>query len=181
MKRHIVGLALRGIGDRKFRSQFVNHFRGETLAGLEIVEEVRSGRKVRLSRTDADFIDRHRFLEYGSPGFMGPPWFAALRACLEERRGYKIRKIEIHGMQPGPARVGGRGGLWPTTLTVEAQTMGKASVARDGDCRLGQGGNNPTHALHSAPPETRDWLRGPATEALKAHNEIEREFRKHLI
>ena len=68
----------------------------DTLAGLEVVEEVGSGRDVRLSSADAEFINRHRFLEYRSPRFMGRPWFEALRACLEERHGYKIRRIEIH-------------------------------------------------------------------------------------
>jgi hypothetical protein len=85
MRRHVVTVMLQQDLDL-----------GETLAGLEVVEEVRSGRDVRLSSADAHFIDRHRFLEYGSPGFMGRPWFEALRACLEESHGYKIRRIEIH-------------------------------------------------------------------------------------
>jgi hypothetical protein len=56
MRRHVVTFMLQQDLDL-----------GETLAGLEVVEEVRSDRNVRLSSADADFIDRHRFFEYGSP------------------------------------------------------------------------------------------------------------------
>jgi len=67
----------------------------ETVTGLEVVEDVQSGRDVRLSRADADFFNRNRFLDRDVPGPMGRPWFTSLRACLEERHGYKIRKIGI--------------------------------------------------------------------------------------
>ena len=67
----------------------------ETLTGLEVVEEVQSGRDVRLSRADADFFNRNRFLDRDVPGPMGRPWFTSLRTCLEERHGYTIRKIGI--------------------------------------------------------------------------------------
>ena len=65
----------------------------ETVTGLEVLEEIRSGRDVRLSSADADFINR-RFLDRYGTGAMGRAWFAALRTCLE-RHGYKIRKIEV--------------------------------------------------------------------------------------
>ena len=67
----------------------------EILTGLEVVEEVRSSRNVRLSNADADFINRNRFLDHGGTGAVGRTWFEALRSCLEERHGYKIRRIEI--------------------------------------------------------------------------------------
>jgi len=67
----------------------------ETVTGLEVLEEIRSGRDVRLSSADADFINRNEFLGLYGGGAMGRTWFAALRRCLEERHGYKIRRIEI--------------------------------------------------------------------------------------
>jgi hypothetical protein len=67
----------------------------ETLTGLEVLEEMRSGRDVRLSSTDADFMKRNEFLRLSLRGAMGVTWFAALRRCLEDRHGYKIRRIEI--------------------------------------------------------------------------------------
>jgi hypothetical protein len=68
----------------------------ETVTGLEIVEAIRSGRDVRrLSSADADFINRNEFLRFSSGGAMGRTWFAELRRCLEDRHGYKIRRIEI--------------------------------------------------------------------------------------
>jgi hypothetical protein len=67
----------------------------ETVTGLEVLEEIRSGRDVRLSSADADFINRNEFLGLYGGGAMGRTWFAALRRCLEERHGYKIRRIEV--------------------------------------------------------------------------------------
>lgn len=67
----------------------------ETLTGLEVLEEMRSGRNVRLSSADADFMRRNEFLRLSLRGPMGGAWFAALRRCLEDRHGYKIRRIEI--------------------------------------------------------------------------------------
>jgi hypothetical protein len=67
----------------------------EAVTGLEVVEELRSGRNVRLSSADTDFINRHEFLRYSPRGAMGRTWFAALRKCLEDRHGYKIRRIEL--------------------------------------------------------------------------------------
>jgi hypothetical protein len=92
----------RHVGYREMRQQVVaimlqlNLDLAETVTGLEVMEEIRSGRDVRLSSADADFIDRIELLHLswnGSP--MGQTWIAALRRCLEDRHGYKIRRIEI--------------------------------------------------------------------------------------
>jgi hypothetical protein len=68
----------------------------ETVTGLEVVDEIRSGRDVRrLSNADVDFINRNEFLRFPIGEVMGRTWFAGLRRCLEDRHGYKIRRIEI--------------------------------------------------------------------------------------
>jgi hypothetical protein len=66
----------------------------DTLTGLEVLDEVYSGRDVRLASADADFMNRNHFFDYYGTGSMGRPWFEELRTCLEERHGYKIRRIE---------------------------------------------------------------------------------------
>jgi hypothetical protein len=68
----------------------------ETVTGLEAVDEIRSGRDVRtLSSADVDFINRNEFLRFPIGEAMGRTWFAGLRRCLEDRHGYKIRRIEF--------------------------------------------------------------------------------------
>jgi hypothetical protein len=67
----------------------------ETLTGLEVLDEMRSGRDVRLSNADVDFMKRNGFLRLSLRGAMGRTWFATLRQCLEDRHGYRIRRIEI--------------------------------------------------------------------------------------
>jgi hypothetical protein len=86
MRRHVITIMLQQRLDL-----------AETVTGLEVAEEIRSGRDVRrLSSDDVDFINRNEFLRFSRGGEMGGTWFAGLRRCLEDRHGYKIRRIEIH-------------------------------------------------------------------------------------
>jgi len=67
----------------------------EALTGLEAAAKIRTNRAASLSSEDSRFLSQHGFFGlYGSTTF-SPARFAALRTCMEQRYGMKIRTIEV--------------------------------------------------------------------------------------
>jgi hypothetical protein len=67
----------------------------EALTGLEAAAKIRTNRAASLSSEDSKFLSRHGFFGLYTTMTFSPARFAALRTCLEERHGMKIRTIEV--------------------------------------------------------------------------------------
>jgi hypothetical protein len=67
----------------------------EALTGLEAAAKIRTNRAASLSAEDSRFLTRHGFFALYSSVTFSPARFAALRTCLEQRYGMKIRTIEV--------------------------------------------------------------------------------------
>jgi hypothetical protein len=67
----------------------------EALAGLEAATKLRTNRGASLSSEDAAFLKSNGFFGLYSSTTFSPARFAALRTCMDQRHGVKIRTIEV--------------------------------------------------------------------------------------
>jgi hypothetical protein len=67
----------------------------EALTGLEAAAKIRTIRGASLSSEDAAFLKSHGIFGMYTVSSFSPERFAALRTCLEQRHGMKIRIIEV--------------------------------------------------------------------------------------
>jgi hypothetical protein len=67
----------------------------EALTGLEAAAKLRLNRGASLSSEDAAFLKSHGFFGLYSSTTFSPARFAALRTCMDQRHGVKIRTIEV--------------------------------------------------------------------------------------
>jgi hypothetical protein len=67
----------------------------ESLTGLEAAAKLRVNRGASISNEDMTFLREHGFFALYPIIVFTPDRFAALRACLQQRHGMKIRVIEV--------------------------------------------------------------------------------------
>jgi hypothetical protein len=67
----------------------------ESLTGLEAAAKLRVNRAASVSNEDMTFLKEHGFFALYPIIVFTPERFAALRRCLEQRHGMKIRVIEV--------------------------------------------------------------------------------------
>jgi len=67
----------------------------EALTGLEAAAKLRVNRAASISNEDMTFLKEHGFFALYPIIVFTPERFAALRRCLEQRHGMKIRVIEV--------------------------------------------------------------------------------------
>ena len=67
----------------------------EALTGLEAAAKLRVNRAAAISNEDMTFLKEHGFFGLYPILVFTPERFAALRRCLEQRHGMKVRVIEV--------------------------------------------------------------------------------------